>query len=115
MPCDRPAAVGAEPIPMPRSTLPAATAVLISAPLPTSIQLIFALVASSSQPLPLAMALGLVSVKKAMLILSGPWLCARARRGAAASSAVPPRPMPAFNRVRRLAERSEIVMVFPFS
>ena len=58
-----PAAVGDEPMPKPISMLPAAMPVLISAPLPASIQLILVPAACSIQPSPLQIMNGLVPKK----------------------------------------------------
>ena len=91
-----PAAVGEEPMPRPTSTLPAATAVLISAPEPTSLQVILVPAICSHQPALLASMVGWVARKKATLTLSGALPAASrlragrpATRAAALSVAVP--------------------------
>ncbi len=58
-----PAAVGEEPMARPMSTDFAAKEVLISAPLPASVQLILPPASFSNQPSPLAIMVGLVSTK----------------------------------------------------
>src|ERR1035438_10065709 len=95
-----PAAVGAEPMPRPMSTEPAAIAVLISAPLPTSLQLILPFVPSANQPRPLAISVGFVSVKKAILVVAGTAADAGSESGR--PSAAAPAPSPAARKnVRR--------------
>ena len=66
-----PAAVAAEPVANPISQLPAVMAVLMSAPLPISVQDSLPPAPASNQPSPLASMVGLVSVKKPMLTLAG--------------------------------------------
>ena len=66
-----PAAVAAEPVARPRSQLPAVMAVLMSAPLPISVQFNVPPVPAWNQPSPLASMVGLVSVKKPMLTVEG--------------------------------------------
>src|SRR5438132_529577 len=67
----------------PMSKLPAAIPVLISAPLPASLQVIFAFTPSSNQPSPFAIIVGLVSRKKATFTVDG----TAARAGRAKTSA----------------------------
>ena len=59
--------MGAEPMPMPTSMLPPTTAVLISAPEPTSLQSILAPASFSNQPSALARTVGWVERKNATL------------------------------------------------
>ncbi len=92
-PCAMPAAVATEPVARPMSQLPATMAVLISAPLPISVQLIFGPTAASNQPSPLAIIVGLVSVKNPRFTLSG--AAARARP----ASPIAPAPTSAARRV----------------
>src|SRR5664280_2839200 len=95
-----PAAVGDEPMPSPMSMEPAAIAVLISAPLPTSLQLMLPFVPSANQPRPFAISVGFVSVKKAMLVVAG--TAADAGRESGRPSAIAPAPIPAARKnVRR--------------
>jgi hypothetical protein len=100
-----PAAVGEEPMPKPRSMLPAAMPVLISAPLPTSIQFTLAPAASSIQPPPLAIMNGLVETKNAKFTGAG---AARTIAGAAKTAAPSPAP---FSKRRRVV--SMFAMLFP--
>ena len=70
------------------STLPATMAVLISAPEPTSLQLILTPDSLSNQPPALATIVGCVARKNATLKVSGAWPAAsRLRAGKAATSA----------------------------
>src|SRR5215469_1917940 len=86
-----PAAVGEEPIARPKSQLPAAIAVLISAPLPISVQAIFPFTPSSNHFIALAIMVGLVSVKKPTFTVSGDAASARrlVNKVTAANPAVP--------------------------
>lgn len=89
-----PDAVAAEPVARPISQLPAVMAVLMSAPLPISTQEILPPAPCSNQPSPLAIIVGLVSVKKPRLTAAG--AAARAPR---AASVAAPRPARAARRV----------------
>ena len=77
-----PAAVAADPVARPMSQLPAVIAVLMSAPLPISVQFSLPPVPASNQPLALAIIVGFVSVKKPMFTVVG--VAARLRRVASA-------------------------------
>ncbi len=70
-PCAMPAAVAADPVARPMSQLPAVMAVLMSAPLPISVQFSLPPVPASNQPSPLAIMVGLVSVKKPIFTVPG--------------------------------------------
>jgi hypothetical protein len=111
-----PAAVGEEPIARPISTEPAVIAVLISAPLPTSLQLILPPAIFSNQPSPLAIMVGFVSTKKATLTLSGAFPAASsARAGKPAVSAAPPSATRAMKRRRPNAPDPCCLVMFPSS
>ena len=86
--CEIPAATAAEPVARPRSQLPAVIAVLISAPLAISVQLILPPAPESNHPSPLASMVGLVSVKNPTLTVAG-IAAAHAPRAASSPAAAP--------------------------
>ena len=95
-----PAAVATDPVASPMSQLPPTIAVLMSAPLPISVQDSLAPAPCSNQPRPLAIIVGLVSVKKPMLTPGGAAARARPAKASAPAAAIASRRVNVGNAMR---------------